>query len=93
MGQRLTTAVVAVTTGATLILGANNDAQLRAIAASGNIFIGTAGVTTTTGFPVTTTASVFMNGGDDRHSAVFVGPLWAVATNTGSNASVMEIST
>lgn len=96
MGQRLTTAVVAVTSGATQILGANNDAQLRAFAANGPIWIGTAGVTTagtTQGYPVTATIPFLMPGGDDRHSSCFVGAVWAIATNTASSVNVMEIST
>lgn len=81
-----TNGVTTVTTGATKLFSSNLDAEVRGIApGAGTLYIGNAGVTTTTGFPLTASVPLFFQGGDDRHSGLPNGEIWGIVT-TGTLA-------
>jgi hypothetical protein len=92
MGQDATTSAVAATTGATVILGANPDATFRRIIPSGTVFLGVAGVTTATGFRLQATdpAFIMQGSGFNKGAGIYTGPIWAVATTTGSTIFAFE---
>lgn len=81
MAQILYTNAVTVTTGATRLLASNKDAEFRSIAnGAAVLYIGGSGVTTATGYTMAASTVLTMAGGDDRHSGLYSGELWAIVT-------------
>jgi hypothetical protein len=91
MYNQFTTAQPAATTGATLLLAKNSDAKYRRIMTAGTMFIGGAGVTTTTGHQLLAGTILEWRAGSDQGHGVFTGDVWGVGTATAT-AYVLEVS-
>lgn len=91
INQLLTTQAV-VTTGATLILSQNQDAQGRYIRnGAAPTFIGKAGVTTTTGYLLPASVEFAMFAGSDVSRGVYCGDVWAIVTTGSQTVYTAEI--